>query len=77
VKAMKNLLDVTGDHIPALPHTKKADIAARNQTQCSQRILARDTFRERDLLHQAQGAFQRVHPFPRDPAPPDDEDKVH
>ena len=74
---MKNLLDVSGDQIPALPQTKKADIAARNQTQCSQRFLACDTPWERDLLHQAHGAFQRVHPFPRDPAPADEEDKVH
>jgi len=46
LKAMKNLRDVTGDQIPALPHTKKADIAARNQSQCSQRFLARDTPRK-------------------------------
>jgi len=52
---MKNLLDVTGDQIPALSHTKKANIAASNQTQCSQLILTRDTPRERDLLHQSQG----------------------
>jgi hypothetical protein len=53
------------------------DIFSGNQTQCSQRLLARDTPWERDLLHQAHGAFQRVHPFPRDPAPADEEDKVH
>ena len=55
VKAMKNLLDGTGDQLPALSHVNKPQVATGNQTEDTQHILACDTGGEGNSMHHWQG----------------------
>ena len=69
VKAMKDLLDGTGDQLPAMSHVDKPQVATGNQPEDTQHILARDTGVEGNLMQHWQGLVYRYPPSPRDRSP--------